>query len=601
MKKSFFKFILLFIIVSDLTGFACCQVYIKAYVNKNTIAIDENLNLSVEISGNFSDIEKPTLPSLANFDIYSSGQSQSVRIVNGKISSSVTYRYTLVPRFVGKATIGPVTLSYEGNSYATSPIEVTVLRSALPAKQMPSKTASKANFSQSQSRDVFMTARTDKKNAFVGEQVTLAVRFYYSVSLLGNPDYTPPSVDNFLSEDLPPTTNGVEKIDGREYNYIEVKSALFGVSAGASKVTSAQAMYHIGRDVNLDPFAEDFLAQFFSQDMTGAVSAKAASNPLTVDIKPLPEKGRPDNFGGAVGRYKIKASLDKSELSVGDLANLSVTISGVGNIKTVTSPQLPKVNNLHFYDTVSALDIVKQAYVVGGSKTFKTVISPKSAGKCIIPPVKFSYFDPNLRKYIMVSTLPIEFRVSPFDGKAQVKYTFGGKPTSVTKDISYIKENAGNYKSGFLLKIASLGKLNLISVFIFLVYIIARLAISNRQKLKHKRAYSLAKYCLKRAKRSMQEEKFSEVLDLLSDILNDYLCNKLRCERKITTSRDFIRLIKDKYPKVKKSTLDKVVNFCNHLDMLKYAPISDKTFQGEEELIKDLREILNILERELKR
>lgn len=613
-KRSFVKFFVMMALVSGCFASAHSRIIMRASIDKNTVALDDYLILSVEVSGDEQDIEKPKLPSLPNFNIHSSGRTQNVSIINGKISSSLTYKYTLTPRFTGKAVIEAITLTHNGKTYSTSPIEITVVRagSAVKSQTSAGRKYSKAPPSAQRragGKDVFMTAWINKKSAFIGEQIILTIRFYHAVALLGNPQYNPPSLDNFISEDLPPNTDGIEDVKGRDYHYIELKTALFGVTSGKAVINPAEIVYNVRKNVNLDPFADDFISQFFSQAVSTAQTASVQSNPITVEIKPLPEKGRPLNFTGAVGQYKINAFLDKSTVKAGELANFAVKISGSGNLKTVTAPKFEPTNDLHIYDTVTSLDIEKKNNIVRGYKIFKTVISPKKSAEILIPPVNFSYFDHKLEKYVTIATLPVKLKALPSDEKESVKYSFSGSSsgeiTAVSKDINYIRENADFYKTGFFTEINSLGSINLISVFIFIiglaVYFVRKFYFKNSKAIKYKKAYSAARYSLKKAKKLITERKFSDAMTLLSDILNDYLLLKTHFTDKPVTDKEFLRILKLKFPRLSDADIKEIKDFQSNLDMLKFAPMYEGTSDYSGHLAKNLENILKNLERKLKK
>src|SRR3989339_382677 len=161
------------------------QLTISASIDKKTVQLDDSLTLSVTIAGTSSDVPDPQLPSLPNFNVYSSGRSQNISFVNGKISSSVTYNFMLTPRFVGKALIGPVSVTYNGQKYETGSAEITVVRPSstagpqqvAPRNQQHTGAAQQQTERRSDSADAFVSAEVDRRSAFVNEQINLSVRF----------------------------------------------------------------------------------------------------------------------------------------------------------------------------------------------------------------------------------------------------------------------------------------------------------------------------------------------------------------------------------------------------------------------------------------
>jgi hypothetical protein len=66
------------------------------------------------------------------------------------------------------------------------------------------------------------------------------------------------------------------------------------------------------------------------------------TEPVAIKVAALPEKGKPSNFSGAVGNFKLESSVDKF-LQRPRWVNLKVTLTGIGNLKTITEfyPDLP--------------------------------------------------------------------------------------------------------------------------------------------------------------------------------------------------------------------------------------------------------------------
>ncbi|MCX5789266.1 MAG: BatD family protein [Elusimicrobia bacterium] len=90
---------------------------ITADVDHSVAALNEQIVMSVTVTGSRTDLPDPELPSMPNMSVYSSGRSQNISFVNGQVSSSIIYTYVLVPRFVGKADIPPIGITVDGRHY----------------------------------------------------------------------------------------------------------------------------------------------------------------------------------------------------------------------------------------------------------------------------------------------------------------------------------------------------------------------------------------------------------------------------------------------------------------------------------------------------
>ena len=207
---------------------------VSAETDKKTVEISDSLYLTVTVSGDSASVPDPEIPRMDNFNIYSAGRSQSISIVNGSVNTTVAFTYILSPRFLGTQKIPPISVN-DGNERRSTPeMEVTVVKAAAapqggnrPAAPGAARTR-RGNETAAESR-LFMTAETDKKSAYPGEQINLAIRFYTSVPLTSNPQYIPPQFKNLISEDLPPVRNGDTVLRGTRYSYSEIKTALFGL------------------------------------------------------------------------------------------------------------------------------------------------------------------------------------------------------------------------------------------------------------------------------------------------------------------------------------------------------------------------------------
>jgi hypothetical protein len=386
---------------------ARAEVSFTATVDKTRVAMDDAVVLTVTLSGESVDDARPALPDIPGFRAASAGQSQNFSFINGQAFREVSFTYVLQPEAPGAYTVPALTVRAGGKSYSTAPIaiEVVAAGAAAPAAPREGGRAPPA----ARGRELFLTAAVDKQEAFVGQAVVLTVRFYSRARLLSQPAYAPPDTTGFLTEDLPPQRQYVEVVDGRRYAVVELRTALFPAAPGTARVGPAALECRTedfgGMD---DPFGSSFFSQFFS----GGRPVTIKSEPLSVRVKPLPAEGRPADFHGDVGRYRLSAALDRPRAAVHEPVTLTVTVSGEGNVKALGQPALPPLDGFKAYETLSSLNVAKAGGKVEGSKVFQTVLKPEVSGALRVPPLSFSFFDPEARAYKTVRSQPLSLEVT---------------------------------------------------------------------------------------------------------------------------------------------------------------------------------------------
>jgi hypothetical protein len=149
-------------------------------------------------------------------------------------------------------------------------------------------------------------------------------------------------------------------------------------------------------------------ASFFSREETHEL---ATDSTVIVAVEP-PARGRPASYGGAVGNLRVAAKLDTVASRVGDPMRLTVRVSGTGNVKLFPRPAVGVAwGSLVKGDERVRVDTV--ARKIAGSKEFDWVLTPKIAGELDLPPIQYSYFNPDSRRYEVASTATTRVHIRP--------------------------------------------------------------------------------------------------------------------------------------------------------------------------------------------
>ncbi len=268
-------------------------IEVEAHLDRDQVALSERLTLTVTVNGGGGGA-RPELPELPDFAVYPAGTSRNFSFVNGKISSATVFTYILAPKREGTFEIPPIAV-VEGGTRATSrPLAVTVAGAgASPSPggtSAPPPAARGPAGSGSDPKAIFVTAEADPKNPYVGEQVTLTVRFYQGVRLLERPDYRPPVSTGFWVESLPGERTYYTEVQGRRYHVTELKTALFPTESGDLTIGPARVECLI----ETDPFGRDPFSWF-----RGGVGM---GEPRSVESRPIADRRAPDSQVREAGR-----------------------------------------------------------------------------------------------------------------------------------------------------------------------------------------------------------------------------------------------------------------------------------------------------------
>src|SRR5690606_11818194 len=101
------------------------------------------------------------------------------------------------------------------------------------------------------------------------------------------------------------------------------------------------------------------------------------------------------------------SKIDKTELTTDDVANLTLTITGSGNLKLIEAPALRLPNGMDGYDPHIMDTITGRTTTISGSKIITYPVAVQTPGDYEIPSVSFSYYDPAKNAYTTLQTEPV--------------------------------------------------------------------------------------------------------------------------------------------------------------------------------------------------
>ena len=564
------KHILFLLLHLCLPAVLWAQVNLTAFTDKTDLALDDELTLTVQVSGASGTMVMPQLPSLPAFNVYSREAAQST--VNGK--STLQFRYIMMPRFVGNTTIGPVTFKYGGKTYQTQPINIRIYRNSPPSTASPAQPRVATSGTQA-ARNVenlpplerelatrayahahepyFIVAAVSNKKPYVNEPFTLAVRFYYSQAFYDAP-YQNPTVSNLFMEETD-SAQGQQTIQNTIYRYEEKRYRLWGASAGEASISGASVSFRPGSSP-LSVFDRFFGGAAVEPEQT------VSSKPMKLSIQPVPTAGKPASFYGAVGTgYTFSAKLDRDQTEAGDAVTWSATVQGPGNLKSTTDLIFPTL------DGISAYPAAPQAGFLPNNKNrsykvFKAELVPSSSGTYTLPALTWSYFDPKTTTYKTLHTQPITLSVSP-STRAEKQVDFSDTPShnngvqTLGSDIRYVRDDPTPSRS-WLAQVSAWKWMHAL-VLLWLATAIFTASIGRRTAAK-KHAYLHAKNQLKKA----------NTYEAVSDALATYVLAKFSLSTASLPLKDIITALKKKHVSV--PTLEQFSSLWKDLEAARFAP-----------------------------
>lgn len=153
-----------------------------------------------------------------------------------------------------------------------------------------------------------------------------------------------------------------------------------------------------------------------------SVEAEASTQPIALNVKPLPTEGKPENFSGMVGNYSFKAEFDRTELKVGEAMTLSINIKGDGLPGSISDPQLPDFSDFRSVPPENNISKKITGNKVVTTKSIRVFLYPKKKGEFTIPEIKYTWFNPSKKKYETAVAGPWNIVVEKGDNNAETVF-----------------------------------------------------------------------------------------------------------------------------------------------------------------------------------
>lgn len=373
-----------------------------------SFSVDQSATLTITI--NDADGTIADLPLVDGLTFQRRGRSSHHQIINGSLSSAVSIIFQVQGERPGSYTIPPILVTVDNQQQLTRAISVEVTPSAAGGMAAPSPSG--GNMEQL----AFLRVSPVKDTSYVGELLPIEIKAYFRRGLRANLNSQPwLSGEGFIltpANQEPVQTE--EMVNNVPYAVLTWPGALSGIKEGRQSVgiaIDATLLLPTGksqrrRSMGTDPFfGNDRFADFFNQQQLQEKRIRIVSKEMTLQVLSLPVETRPADFNGAIGRFELQVQAEPTEVGPGDPITLTMTVLGTGNFDQVEAPILSESEGWKSYPP--SAEFTPGARPGQGSKVFAQAIIARSGDKTAIPPLSFSFFDPESRQYQTLRSDPI--------------------------------------------------------------------------------------------------------------------------------------------------------------------------------------------------
>ena len=507
----------------------------SAITNKNKLGLNEQFNLTFSLNASG---DRFVAPNLSNFTVLAGpSSSSSTSMINGKVTKETSFSYRLRAKKMGVFTIYPAKISVKGKQLQSNSLSVQVLKASPKSSSNNSPEAiAKSN--------VFIELQLSNSNPYVGEQIIAIYKLYFSQEvrspeLLENPTYT-----GFWHEDYDLGKNypiSEEYRKGKKYQVATLKKLVL-IPQRSGKLPIA------GMDLEVPVAIPTNQRDFFGRRTSRMINIICSTGDKNLQVKALPKQGKPSNFSGAVGVFKFTTKLDRDSIQTNESANLSLRISGNGNIRMIDLPAFEIPNDIEAYEPKYKESINLKKLGLSGYKREEYLLIPRNKGTYKIGGLSFSYFNPSKKKYVSIESPSYTLSVtgnSTGTTTAVILNNITKEDVSfIGKDILYIKTSLKNFSTTKVLFYGSSLFWTLLLVPLFLVILVFILMLLTRNSIidiKQLQKGSASKQAIKYLNKSK-----TDLHTTIENSLQLFMFKKWNLKRSKFNKEDILSVLKNK-------------------------------------------------------
>lgn len=569
------KKIFLVLFVSIFYTTVSAQVKFEAQTERSSYGLNERIQLVFTINNEGDNFEPPKFPSFkAEGPFINRGNQTAITIVNGKVTQkreiSTQVIYYLTPTKKGTFTIGAASIEYDGTVYKSAPIKITIT-DPIQMPTYPGQQPTNVNYGEG----IHLVAELSTKNPFVNEPVTVVYKLYFEPrSTVGNfRNFKAPKYDDFWSQyiDMKQLRAERGKYNGKDYSMVVLRKViLYPLEAGAKTIEP----FKIDLDAEVPTGRRDWFGEYEMR----VIEKSLSTGTQTINVKPLPEKGKPESYSGAVGNFDFNVIPSKTKLKAGESLDLEVSVSGKGNLKLFTLPKPVAPSALEMYEPSHTENVQTPLTGMTGKISDKYTIIPQFKGKYTIKPLTFSYYDLASKSYKTITSKEITIEVEEGDGTVVANVPSSNKQVIEKKEVFQYNK----LKTEFVSKSREdfLGTGLFYSLLFAPLLLIPIVMIARKQKEakdadvvgnRVRNNNRLVKKYLSEAKKQMGDKV--PFYMAMEKALHNFLKAKLHIETVEMSKENIVELLQQR--NASEESINRFIELMNDCEFARYAPATD--------------------------
>lgn len=187
------------------------------------------------------------------------------------------------------------------------------------------------------------------------------------------------------------------ELDGARFRVFEYALDLHPTCTGALELPAPELVITTATRFETDVFG--------NRTPVEPLELVCAGEGVRLDVRALPDAGRPEGFSGGVGTFTLSASAREVRVPVGQGFLFDLHVAGRGDLTAIEPPRLEDLPGLRVRGQLEHLE--------SGTRTFTYELVPTSEQVRTVPAVRLVVFDPERGAWDTLASEPVALEVLP--------------------------------------------------------------------------------------------------------------------------------------------------------------------------------------------